>query len=87
MSERLIDVNFHDYFLYSVRDGNDIALLRMAQYWSDARDFPSSVGTICLTTMKMPQNERITATGWGGTDAEVTQSTELKEVLHATYFH
>ena len=52
----------------------------MAQFFPDARDFPPSVGTICLATMTMPQNERLTATGWGGTDAATTQSPNLKEV-------
>lgn len=63
-----------------VKDGNDIALLRMKDYWSDAiTDFPSSVGTACLPTQRMPIGEWVTAVGWGGTDAAQTQSTELKE--------
>ena len=52
----------------------------MTSYWRDAGDFPSSVGTICLPTRRMPIGERVTATGWGGTNAAETQSTELKEV-------
>ena len=34
--------------------------------------------------MSMPENQRLTATGWGGTDDQTTQSPDLKEVLHVT---
>ena len=39
--------------------------------------------------MSMPENERLTATGWGGYDDLATQSIDLKEVLHvyAKYFY
>ena len=53
----------------------------MKNYWADAGDFPSTVGTVCLPTNTIPNSERLTATGWGGTDAAVTQSINLKEVL------
>ena len=58
----------------------------MAQYRSD---WLSTVGTICLSTMSMPENEWLTATGWGGTDDLGTQSIDLKVVLHvyAKYFY
>ena len=59
----------------------DIALLRLETYFSSASDFPSSVGTVCLPTMSMPKNQRLIATGWGGTDDQTTQSPDLKEVL------
>ena len=52
----------------------------MANYWSDAGDFPSTVGTACLPTNTMPTSERLTATGWGGTNAAGSQSFNLKEV-------
>ena len=68
------------FFSHSLNNGYDIALLRMSSYFLDARYFPPSVGTICLTTRTMPQNEKLTAIGWGGTDAETTQSPNLKEV-------
>ena len=63
----------------------DIALLRLETYFSSASDFPSSVGTVCLPTMSMPKNQRLIATGWGGTDDQGisgTQSPDLKEVTH-----
>ena len=53
----------------------------MYQYWGDARDFPSTVGTVCLPTRKMPLSEWSTVTGWGGTDFEASQSILLKEVF------
>ena len=59
---------------------NDIGLLRLSNYINSAADFPLSVGTICLPTMLIPENEEITANGWGGTDDQGTQSTDLKEV-------
>ena len=59
---------------------NDIALLRMRTYFASTSDFPSLVGTICLPTETFPNSETLTALGWGGTDAAVTQSQLLKEV-------
>ena len=67
---------------------NDIALLRMSSFFASASDFPSSVGTICLPTEKFPNYETMTALGWGGTDADVSQSDLLKEAsIHKFNFH
>ena len=68
-------------YFYSQKVGNDIALLRMAQYWPDARDFPPSVGTVCLPTRKMPTAEWITETGY----ETGAQSPKLKEVDKIKY--
>ena len=59
---------------------NDLALLRMSTYFTSTSDFPPSVGTICLPTQTFPNSETLTALGWGGTDAQTTQSELLKEV-------
>ena len=64
---------------------HDIGLLRLSRYISSASNFPSSVGTICLPTIPMPENEELTATGWGGTNNQLTQSPELKEVMLVLY--
>ena len=57
---------------------NDIGILRMSHYFPSERDFPPSVGTVCLTSRKMPDNEQITAMGWGNTGSG--QSARLKDV-------
>ena len=67
-------------YYYSRALVNDIGLLRLETYFSSASDFPSSVGTICLATKSMPDNKRLTVTGWGGTDDQATQSPDLKDV-------
>ena len=55
---------------------NDIALVRMAT----AATLSSTVATICLTTDIIQNNREMITTGWGGVDADDTQSTFLKEV-------
>ena len=52
----------------------------MSTYFASTSEFPSSVGTICLPSETFPDSETLTALGWGGTDAAVTQSELLKEV-------
>ena len=78
-----VDPNYlHTPYIQGVQSfdlRNDIALLRMSSYFASASDFPSSVGTICLPTKKFPNYETMTALGWGGTDADVSQSDLLKE--------
>ena len=78
-----VDPNYlHTPYIQGVQSfdlKNDIALLRMSTYFASASDFPSSVGTICLPTEKFPNYETMTALGWGGTDADVSQSDLLKE--------
>ena len=60
---------------------NDVGLLRMETlYWYSETSFPSTVGTICLASRSMPNNERVITTGWGGTDGQGQQSQWLKEV-------
>ena len=59
---------------------NDIALLRMRNYFSSALDFSLQVGTICLPTQTFPDSETLTALGWGETDEQSTPSELLKEV-------
>ena len=54
----------------------------MVEYWKDARDFPPTVGTVCLPIGRMPTSEWVTTAGWGGVDAENSQSTNLKEVQY-----
>ena len=55
---------------------NDIGILRM----STPATFTSTVRSICMTAMRMPDSEQVTATGWGGTNNQVQQSAFLKEV-------
>ena len=54
----------------------DVGMLRMAT----AATLSTTVGTICLASHKIEELVRVTATGWGGTDASETQATFLKEV-------
>ena len=61
---------------------NDVALVRMESYWSSENDFPSTVGTICLASRSMPNNERVMTMGWGGMNAAGHQSQWLKEVKY-----
>ena len=63
-------------------------MLRMAT----AATLSTTVGTICLANQKIEEQVRVTATGWGGTDAAESQATYLKEVqlvlsIHMNFFN
>ena len=61
---------------------NDIGALRMSDHFPSERDFPPSVGTVCLAADRMPDGDLVTATGWGNTGSG--QSPYLKEVQRWT---
>ena len=52
----------------------------MSDHFPSERDFPPSVGTVCLAAEKMPDGDLVTATGWGNTGSG--QSPYLKEVQY-----
>ena len=58
---------------------NDVGLLRLESTWSSENSFPSTVGTICLASRSIP-NQQVMTMGWGGMNAAGTQSQRLKEV-------
>ena len=51
----------------------------MSDHFPSERDFPPSVGTVCLAAERMPDDgDLVTAMGWGNTGEG--QSPYLKEV-------
>ena len=72
------------YFIRA-RIVNDIGLLRMSDHFPSERDFPPSVGTVCLAAERMPDDgDLVTAMGWGNTGEG--QSPYLKEACVFTQF-